>query len=204
MAGRAPLPDWYDDLPGSLDAAWRFLEGGVHERQSPAHHPLIATIGLDGAPRSRVMILRAVDPLARSLRVHTDIRSDKVAEIAADPRIAATIYDPAQKVQLRLAGRAEIHHWNDTAELAWQASQRMSRACYSIAPASGSEIGAAGAYTMPDSANIDALASGYANFAAVVMTIESLEWLYLAFEGHRRARFTWDHAGALQSGWRVP
>jgi hypothetical protein len=204
MPGRAPLPAWYDDLSGSLDAAWSLLETGVTDRDAPAHHPLIATAGLDGAPQARVMILRAADRNARIVRVHTDWRSDKVAELRADPRLAATVYDPAAKVQLRLTGRASVHHADAVAEAAWQASQRMSRVCYGTAPASGAVIDEGGSYALPNPADEAELSAGYANFAAIVINVESLEWLYLAVEGHRRARFSWDEAGGMRAEWRVP
>jgi hypothetical protein len=204
MSGRTPLPDWYDDLSGSLNAAWGAMTRGALDRRSAFHHPVIGTIGPDGQPRQRVMILRAVDPEARSLRFHTDIRSEKALEIAADSRVSVLAYDPASKIQLRLSGRATLHHADDIAEAAWQGSQRMSRACYGTMPGPGSEIRQGNAFRLPDTSDETALESGRANFAAMLVRIESLEWLYLAYEGHRRAHFAWDAGGKLTARWLAP
>lgn len=204
MSGRAPLPDWYDDLSGSLNAAWGALTRGALDRHSAFHHPVIGTVGRDGQPRQRVMILRAVDPEARSLRLHTDIRSEKTREIAADPCVSVLAYDPTSKVQLRLSGRATLHHGDAVAETAWLASQRMSRACYGTMPGPGSVIGEGGAFRLPDAADDGALEAGRAHFSAMVIGVESLEWLYLAVEGHRRARFDWDESGKVTARWLAP
>ncbi|MCA3629781.1 MAG: pyridoxamine 5'-phosphate oxidase family protein [Methylobacterium sp.] len=204
MTGRAPLPCWHDDLSGTLAACWGLLERGVADRRSGFHHPVISSIGLDGAPRSRVMILRGVDVAALSLRVHTDIRSEKIAEWRADPRVFILGYDAGQKLQIRLAGCVSLHHDDAIADAAWQSSRAMSRVCYGTAPAPGSEIARGDAFALPSPDDAEGLEAGRAHFAAVVMRIESLESLYLAFEGHRRALFAWDAGGALTARWLAP
>ncbi|MGL5448699.1 MAG: pyridoxamine 5'-phosphate oxidase family protein [Rhabdaerophilum sp.] len=204
MTGRSPLPDWYDDLSGSLNAAWGALTRGALDRRSGFHLPAVGTIDLDGAPRQRIMVLRAVDPEARTLRLHTDIRSQKALEIAREPRVSLLAYDAAAKVQLRVQGLGVVHHDDAQADAAWRASQRMSRACYGIMPASGATIGAGDAYSLPDTADDAALETGRAHFAALVVRVHSLEWLYLAYEGHRRARFEWDERGTVTARWLAP
>ena len=44
--------------------------------------------------------------------------------------------------------------------------------------------------------------SGYKNFAVLLFSFKSLEYLYLKRSGHRRAIHTWD--SALDSNWLVP
>lgn len=204
MSGRAPLPDWYDNLSGSLDAAWGAITQGALDRRSAFHHPVIGTIGRDGKPRQRVMILRAVDPDMRSLRFHTDSRSEKVHEITTEPRVSVLGYDPVSKVQLRLEGRATLHRADAIADAAWQSSQRMSRACYGTMPGPGSVIDQGRAFSLPDTADDALLDAGRAHFAAMLIRVESLEWLYLAFEGHRRAQFQWDADGKVAARWLAP
>jgi hypothetical protein len=151
------------------------------------------------------MILRAVDPETRTLRLHTDIRSAKAREIAADGRVALLAYDPASKVQVRLEGRAKLHHADAVAEAAWQGSLRMSRACYGTMPGPGSIIEQGHAFRLPDTGDEAALEAGRAHFAAMLIRVESLEWLYLAYEGHRRAHFEWDADGRITAaGWLAP
>lgn len=204
MTDRTPLPDWYDDLQGSLQAAWDALARGAEDRRSAFHHPVIATTGLDGQPRQRVMILREADPERRFLRVNTDIRSPKIAEWRADPRVAVLGYDPAQKLQIRIEGRAHVHHGDAVAAEAWNRSMRLSRICYGTAPAPGTVIGTGDGFSLPDPEIAADLAAGEAHFAAIRITVEKLEWLYLAFEGHRRAQFSWDARGDLRANWLAP
>ena len=42
---------------------------------------------------------------------------------------------------------------------------------------------------------------GYKNFAVIKCKIESIEWLYLAAKGHRRAKFDLENA---KDEWLVP
>jgi pyridoxamine 5'-phosphate oxidase len=203
MPDRAPLLPCYDDLPATLETAWHALSRGVADRRSPFHHPVVGTTGRDGCPRLRTMILRAATPSARLLRVHTDVRAEKWADLAADPRIALLFYDVGMKVQLRIEGITRLHHGDDVAKAAWEASQRMSRACYATMPAPGSIIPDGDAFTLPEGDEAS-IAPGEAQFGVLAITVMSLEWLYLAHEGHRRALFRWDEAGNLTARWLVP
>lgn len=181
------LPSHYDSLEGSLAEAWRLWARGVADRRSPFHAPTLATIGLDGRPRARVVILRGCEPAHARLRFHTDLRSDKVSELAARPAVALTGYDAAAKVQVRLEGEARLHKDDAVADAAWAGSRSFSRACYAIAPGPGTVIGAGGDFTLPvDETEISA---GRPHFCAVIVHARVLEWLYLAHGGHRRARF---------------
>lgn len=180
-------PAFADDLAEMLAHAWACLARGVADRRSAFHTLTVATIGGDGRPRLRSVVLRAAEPSAARLRFHTDARSDKVAELAADPRIALHGYDAGAKLQIRIEGRASIHGEDALADAAWAASRPMSRECYGTQPAPGSAIPGPGAFSLPqDEAACDA---GRVNFRAVVVAAETLETLYLAHSGHRRARF---------------
>ena len=193
MTRPAP-PETLDD---ALAEAFRLLSRAVADRRSPLHTPTLGTIAADGAPSLRTVVLRAFDPAARTLRIHTDRRSAKAAEIAANPRAMLHGYDAGAQVQVRLAGRATLHHDDATAETAWAASREMSRQCYAAAHAPGAPLPA------PIPAPADPVA-GRPNFAAVTLAIDSLDWLHLAHAGHRRARFAWDGAGSLSATWLAP
>ena len=126
---QAPLP-CYDDLPATLTEAWARLARGVKDRRSGFHTPVLATIGPDGAPQARTLVLRAVDPQTRQLRFHTDWRSHKALAVAQNPRVAVHAYCVTAKIQLRLTGRA-IHHAPNTqiARTAYDRSQEKSKVC---------------------------------------------------------------------------
>ena len=54
----------------------------------------------------------------------------------------------------------------------------------------------------PDEAQ---LADYRQNFSTMLVEIQSVEWLYLANPGHRRARWQWQYAQkSWQGNWLVP
>lgn len=196
------LPAFYDDLDAVLAEAWRLAETGVRDRAGAFHAPALATLGLDGRPRARTVVLRAADRAHRILRFHCDRRSDKFAEIGAEPRVALHAYDRGLKIQVRFEGLASLHVDDAEADAAWEGSREASRVCYGASPAPGEAIPEGGAFLLPREA--EEIAAGRANFCAVLVAVERLEFLYLAFAGHRRARFGWDGQGRLTAGWLAP
>ncbi len=184
-------------LEESLAEAFRLLSRGVADRRHGFHTPTLATIGLDGAPQARTLVLRGFEAATRTLRLHTDARSGKVAELEADPRAQLHLYDAGAKVQLRLSGRAALHGGDAVAEAAWQGSRSFSRLCYAIEPGPGTPV------TAPPPAPMDAEA-GRPVFRVILLRFDRLEWLHLAASGHTRARFDWGPDDARRSGWLVP
>lgn len=192
------------DLDGTLAEAFRLIARSVADRRHPFHTPTLATLAVDGAPAARTVVLRGFDAAARQLRIHTDRRAAKVAELAAEPRASLHMYDPGAAVQLRLSCVATLHATDAVAEAGWAASRDFSRMCYAIEPAPGTPCAA------PPPAPADA-AAGRPNFCVVLLRIHRLEWLHLAAAGHRRARFTWSGqengdglGGGPEAGWLVP
>jgi pyridoxamine 5'-phosphate oxidase len=191
-----PRPAFADDLAETLAEAFRLLARGVADRRHAFHTPTLATIGADGAPRARTLVLRGFDAAARSLRLHTDTRSQKAAELAAEPRCALHAYDAGAQIQLRLLGRATLHHDDALAAAAWAASRPFSRLCYAAAEAPGALL------TAPVPAPREG--EGRANFAAIVLAFDQVDWLWLDAAGHRRARFTWNASATPRAEWLAP
>jgi hypothetical protein len=190
-----------DGLGETLAEAWRLMARGVADRRHGFHHPAVATVGLDGRPRVRTVILRGADAAARALRFHTDVRSAKVAELAREPRASLLFYDAGAKAQVRIEGRATVHADDAVADAAWAGSRPMSRACYGTMPAPGGAIPAGDAFVLPEPESPET-AAGRANFRAVILVAESLEWLHLGHGGHRRALYDW--GGGPPARWLVP
>lgn len=181
----------------ALAQAFALLARGVADRRSPFHTPALATLGADGAPSLRTVVLRAFDASARRLRIHTDRRSAKAAEILAEPRVMLHGYDSGARVQLRLGATATLHLDDPVAHEAWAASREMSRLTYATAHPPGTEVQAPPAVPAE-------VAAARGNFAVVMLRMDSLDWLLLAHVGHRRARFAWDMAGRLTARWVAP
>ena len=219
-AGRR-APSWpgmtigIDDqtVPDTLDAvlaqAWGLLVRGAADRHHRFHTPVLATIGLDGAPEVRTVVLRAADRAERTLRVHSDRRAPKVAEIRADDRVSLAFYDPAEKVQVRVAGRADLHVDADpVARSAWAATSRFGRRCYlaSAGPGTPASMPISG---LPEELegrepSWDATEAGLPNFVAIRICVTRLDWLHLAHTGHRRARFDWLAGNPPAATWCAP
>lgn len=193
---KALIPDWYDDLDGSLAEAWRLLVRGAADRRSPIHTIAVATIDTEGRPSVRTVVLRAVDPDAWRLRFHTDLRSRKLADLARQPTLAILAYHPQAKIQLRLDGRAHVLASEEASPI-WAEVTPHGRECYRVASAPGTPISSAAEGAVMD-------ADGRERFCAVDIEVESLEWLYLAAQGHRRARFRRRGDGSVDAGWLVP
>ncbi len=194
---------FYNDLDATLDQVWKRLRRGVADRRSAMHTAQLASIGLDGAPRVRTVVLRGADRGARRLRVHTDRRSPKFAEMAAQPRVEVCAYDPRGKVQIRARGAAELAVAAG-AEAAWSATGRSGRVCYRSPAGPGMPLDDP-AWTDPQS-GADAVTdadAGREHFSVVFMTLEHIDWLYLAARGHRRAGFDW-HDGRWVGRWLAP
>ena len=93
-----------DDLDKAFSAIWRMLGEGASDRRSIFHTPALVSVGLDGWPKARTVVLRSVDRESATLRCHTDLRSPKVAELEGNPRVGVLAYDPGQKQ----IGRAHV------------------------------------------------------------------------------------------------
>ena len=194
----------FDTLDDALADCRNRLIRAPRDRKAPMHTPVIVTGDVD----ARVMVLRAFDAAAWSLRLHTDSRAPKAQVIADDPRVAVLFYDKGAKVQIRARGMGAILRDGDAVEAAWAASTNFARRCYlgegpgavSGTPTSGlpSEF----ERTEPDDTQ---LLPARENFALLKITLTALDWLYLAHTGHVRAQFArHDPAMPWEGQWVSP
>jgi pyridoxamine 5'-phosphate oxidase len=169
------------------EEAWRRLSAELAAAVASGRHPLhlltVATVGDDGSPASRTVVLRGFDADGRALWFHTDIRSPKAGQIARDGRVALHWYDPQARLQIRIAARAAVHHLDPITRAAWLASQPMSRACYGSAAAPGTPLREFPPLAEPLEA---ADAAGLANFAVIRCRFAAVELLALHATGHER------------------
>jgi pyridoxamine 5'-phosphate oxidase len=202
-------PPFYDDLDLSLTEAFGLLQTGAADRRSAAHTAVVATPDADGRPSQRVMILRHIDVPKRRLRFHTDSRSTKAGTLDAPAPASVLVYDPQAKIQLRLKGSGWIEGRGTEADAAWEASTLFARRCYMAeagpgeiapTPTSGLPVWIEG--KQPEDSQVE---PARANFALLLVEFDSLEWLYLANQGHRRALWRWgEAANAWQGNWLIP
>jgi hypothetical protein len=194
------------EIPG---IAWTMLGRAVKDRRHGFRTPGVCTIGPDGSPRVRTVVLRHADRERLVLRCHTDRRAGKVEEIRREPRMAWLFYDHASRTQLRISALATIHVDGPVFTTAWENTALMSRRCY-LAPRQPGSHADEPTANLPD----DLLASdpdrerseeGRANFAVVEARVLRMDWLLLKHSGHRRAVFAWDDGGELSlQSWVEP
>jgi pyridoxamine 5'-phosphate oxidase len=204
MSDPFPVPD---DLDNIFNDIWVRWGRGAADRRSAFHIPIIGTVSNDGNPDQRVMVLRKADRAAATLRFHTDIRSTKASQIAAQASISILGYDPGAKVQLRASGSAMIIQSGSLTDAAWAATSASGRRSYltTLPPGTATDQATSGLplafeQAVPTQSESEA---GRTNFAIVVVTLNHLEWLHLASTGHRRAAFT--RAGDNWTGaWLIP
>lgn len=185
------MSDWVESLEGMLAQAGACLERRL-SGEGAVEVPVLATVSPQGAPEARAVVLRAVDWPAGTVEVHTDLDSDKVASLRADPRAALHLWDPETRLQLRLGLRMEIVEGRAVLER-WERVPEESRAAYGKSPAPGSTIEGALDY--------ETLARPQ-SFAVLLGQVTDLDVVHLGGE-HRRAAFE-RGAGGWTSRWLVP
>lgn len=66
----------------------------------------LATVGLDGAPHTRMVLLKGLE--RDRFLFYTNYESDKAQQLAHEPRCALTFWWDALERQVRIEGRAEV------------------------------------------------------------------------------------------------
>ncbi|MGY6242116.1 pyridoxamine 5'-phosphate oxidase family protein [Burkholderia ambifaria] len=192
-----------ESLTQTYDRLWSCLESGVGTQRSPFTMMQAATLGLDGAPKVRTIVLRQVSRADRLLAFHTDARSEKVAELRRDPRIAVVANDLDALVQIRAEGVASICDDEAQRRAIWQSSRPHTLLLYRapLRPSTPIESPEEAHVTpSPGDAPTD---DGYRNFCLVHVTVTRIDWLELARGGHRRAVFDVNDDG-YEGRWIAP
>tara|TARA_Y200000002_G_C22602701_1_gene630240 strand:+ start:56 stop:601 length:546 start_codon:yes stop_codon:yes gene_type:complete len=153
----------------------------------------------------RIVVLRKSDKKNNLLQFHSDIRSDKVEKLKNNSKAAMLFYDKDEKIQIRLKVECSVNHNNYITEESWSKTQHISRKCYLVdnGPGTKSDLPTSG--LRPELDNFDFTKEqseeGYKNFTVIQCKIVTIEWLYLAAKGHRRAKFDLNNN---KQSWLVP
>jgi 3-hydroxyisobutyrate dehydrogenase len=183
---------------------WDRLVSGAVKSRTPFHTPSIATLH-QGDVSLRTVVLRKTLPTERELRFHTDVRSPKWQELSQNPSISALFYDGLERIQIRVKGKAFLHHSNEITDEAWQKTSISSRKCYltRFSPSSFTEESSSGLSENIENENftLSESESGYSNFGIVSIHVQSIDWLWLNHTGHRRAFFDYEKG---MNSWMIP
>lgn len=195
---RAPLTPMTDTLtslmPSDADPrqhVWLALQRATQDRHHEWRTPVLASIGLDGVPQARTLVLRHVDPALWQLTFYTDSRSPKVLEFQKNPRVSAVFWSRRLGWQLRLQAAVTVRTHGPEVAAAWcRVKQSPSAGDYLSRAAPGSPLQQEA--DQPGS-------SEHHHLALLSLQVTSMDWLALAPSGHRRAVMT-----PSSLDWRVP
>lgn len=165
-------------------AVWRELERAAASRNHAWRTPVLATGDGRGAD-ARTVILRDVEPDQRVLRIFTDARSAKAAQVQAQPDGMLVMWSAALSWQLRLRVQLTLHTDGLGVSSRWAKVKLTPSAQDYLSPLPpGAALGAP----------VQPQRDSREYFAVIEALVISIDWLELHADGHRRAIF--DAAGA--------
>ena len=199
-------PDYYNNLDKVYLKIWELLKIGLQNRDLPFHLPVFIC-SYKNKSDGRIVVLRGVDEKEKKIWFHSDIRSNKIKILKFNPEANLLFYDKSEKIQLRISGNVKINYQNQITKKSWEKTAHLSRQCYlgDKSPGSNASAPTSGLTNKIDNLKYTKEESeiGYKNFCVVEVYIKSIEWLYLAAKGHRRAYFNITN-DVLEKKWLIP
>lgn len=175
-----------------LARIWGLLSDAV-ERRSPFTAMQLATVGMDGAPKLRTIILRRFDLTNATISFVTDRRAGKVRDIAANPRVSLAGYDPSSNVQLRSEGMAIVVEDDDERNAMWATLRPHTHVLFTTPFAPGTKL------SVHDQAQRQVPAHSdvpHEHYCLIRIHLDRVELLDLSAEPHARHGFR-----RGQQGW---
>ena len=201
------VPKFYNDLDLTLQEIEHLLTRGVKDRKSSFHYTMLSTVNKK-TPESRTVILRNFNKDIFELNIHSDLRSEKINQIETNNNVSCLFYDDKKKIQIRISGIAKIEK---SYQPSWEKLTNWSKRCYLSESKPGTEIARPSSgfpvRFVNESPNDEDSIEGLKNFAVIKVMINSIEWLYLASQGHRRAIFKIlrkDSPFSIYKKWLIP
>ena len=195
----------YEDSKEIEKKIWELLSTAVKDRFSEFRTPVFIC-GNDKDLDGRVVVLRKADPQNNFIQYHSDIRSSKIETIKQNPSCAILFYGKEEKIQLRVKAECNVHFDDEITKESWEKTGHISRKCYLVTngPGTKSDKPTSGLDNKFDSFDFTKEESeeGYKNFCVIRCKVKSIEWLYLAAKGHRRALI--DFNGSKKFTWLIP
>ena len=196
----------YYESPKEIEKKiWNLLTNAVSDRSSEFRTPVFIC-GNENDLDGRVVVLRKADEENQIIQYHSDIRSSKIIKIKKNPNCSILFYGKKEKIQLRIKVVCEVNFKNDLTKESWKKTGHISRKCYLVTngPGTLSDKPTSGLDNKFDNFDFTKEESeeGYKNFCVIRCKIKSIEWLYLAAKGHRRALINFEESKKFT--WLVP
>ena len=198
-------PAYYENFSEIEKKIWSLFDNAVTNRTSPFRIPVFIC-GSQNDFDGRIVVLRKSDQSNKLLQFHSDIRSDKIKKLKNNNNASMLFYDKEEKIQVRIKVECTINYENEVTKQSWLKTGHMSRKCYLVNNGPGTESTIPTSGLKPELDNfeytMEQSQEGYKNFTVIQCKIKSLEWLYLAAKGHRRARF--EFSDYTKGYWLIP
>ena len=197
-------PAYYENFSEIKKKIWLMLNNAVTNRSSSFRIPIFIC-GNQEDFDGRIVVLRKSDQSNNLVQYHSDLRSDKIAKLKNNRNAAMLFYDKKEKIQVRLKVECTVNHENEITNKSWSKTSHISRKCYLVDNGPGVESPIPTSGLKPELDNFEFTMKqseeGYKNFTVIQCRIKSIEWLYLAAKGHRRARFDLENN---KEHWLIP
>ena len=185
-------PTYYEDFTEIKNKIWSMLDNAIKDRSSAFRIPVFICGNQDDFD-GRIVVLRKSDQSNNLIQYHSDIRSNKIVKLKGNKNASMLFYDKEEKIQIRLKVECTVNHDNEITKESWLKTGHMSRKCYLVDNGPGTESPSPTSGLKPELDNfeftMEQSEAGYKNFTVIQCKIKSMEWLYLAAKGHRRAKF---------------
>jgi pyridoxamine 5'-phosphate oxidase len=161
---------------------WQELARATKDRHHHWKTPILASIGLDGYPQARTIVLRHADQAQWILDAYTDLRSPKCHELVKDNRAHLVFWSAKLRWQLRVSVNTSVHLDGEYVRVAWaRMSRSKSSKDYLRDEAPGSAISS---NNVDGSSSVSAPNNHY--LAVLRFQVISMDWLELGRDIHRR------------------
>jgi len=198
-------PAYYENFAEIEKKIWSLLCNAVTNRNSPFRIPVFICGSQDDFD-GRIVVLRKSDQSNKLLQFHSDIRSDKIKRLKDNNNASMLFYDKEEKIQIRIKVECTVNYQNEITKQSWLKTGHMSRKCYLLYGGPGTVSPTPTSGLKPELDNfeftMEQSEEGYKNFTVIQCKIKSIEWLYLAAKGHRRARF--EYSDYTKGYWLIP
>lgn len=176
---------------------WQELTRAPRDKHHEWRTPVLASQGLnESGPQARTVVLRQADAAMWILRVYTDARSPKCAELVAQPLAQLTFWSKRLHWQLRVSALATVDFKGEEVDAAWEKMKQSPAAIDYL-----SELPPGHVQTSSDPlVEKTRFALKEHHLAILSFKVCEMDWLALSKDGHRRAKLTPTHSVE----WFVP
>lgn len=181
MANDAAGPD-----EALTERVWHELDRATREREHAWRKPVLATVCADLTPQARTVVLRGADVQRGELRVFTDRRSPKVAELQERPHAVLVFWSAVLSWQLRAEVDVAVLERGPEVDAAWARVRDSAAARDYLAPVAPGQLALVGG-------GVGGEPGADHHLAVLVARVRAMDWLELRGDGaHQRCRISLD------------